>query len=99
MRPPEPLLVGLDRMLPDRLQNLGRILGRPLEPVGSVDIGHTEPRRVALVPFEVAGRVETITSAVARFGCALRKIGSDDSLEKTPPEVPFHLDPLLVRLT
>lgn len=86
-------------MLPDRLQNLGRILGRPLEPVGSVDMGHTEPRRVALVPFEVARRVESITSAMARFGCALRKVGSSDSLEKTPPEVPFHLDPLLVCLT
>jgi hypothetical protein len=54
--PLEPLLVGLDRMRPDRLQNLGRILGRPLEPVGSVDVSHTEPRRVALVPFEVANR-------------------------------------------
>jgi hypothetical protein len=86
-------------MLPDRLQNLGRILGRPLEPVGSVDVGHTEPGGVALVPFEVARRVESITSAMARFGCALRKVGSSDSLEKTPPEVPFHLDPLLVCLT
>jgi hypothetical protein len=59
-------------MLPDRLQNLGRILGRPLEPVGSVDVGHTEPGGVALIPFEVARRVETITSAGARFGSALR---------------------------
>jgi hypothetical protein len=96
MRPPEPLLVGLDCMLPDRLQNLGRILGRPLEPVGSVDMGDTEPRRVALIPFEVARRVETITSAVARFGGTLRTGERPDTYSRRlHPRYPSILIPSL----
>lgn len=78
-------------MLPDRLQDLRRILGRPLEPVGSVDVGHTEPRRVALVPFEVARRVETTTSAVAHFGLhrpqekRVERLTREDSTRGTLP--------------
>ena len=44
----------LDRVLPNGLQHLGRILRVPLETVLSVDVGHTETRLVSLIPFEVA---------------------------------------------